>query len=102
MTRFGRLLEYQSVPGGSNNSRRSVICRRDIGCTRSAGEASPCALTKVAVKSALHRSGKNVRAAANHDSIQANAIPSENTSKHSVTEMFFLILAWCHDREESG
>ena len=67
-----------------------------------AGDAPPCALTKVAVKSARHRPGKNVRAPANRDSIQANAIPLENTLKHSVTEMFFLILACCQDRGGSG
>src|SRR5713101_2419973 len=101
MTRFGRLLECQSVPGGSNNSRRSVLCRRDIGRASFAGDA-PCALTKVAVKSARRRPGKNVRAPAHRDSIQANAIPCENTLKHSVTEMFFLILACCQDRGGSG
>jgi hypothetical protein len=49
------------------------------------------ALAEVAPAPILRRDGNDVRTAANCEPMQTNAITFENTPKHSIIEMFFII-----------
>ena len=98
-----RLSKRQREPvGGSRLSRCSRICGRNIGRATSVVEVSPCTRAKVAAASAVRRSRKTVRAAANRDWIPANAITFENTPKHLIVLMFFIIWSVSPITEEAN
>ena len=66
-------------------------------------DASPTslALAEAAPAPILRCDGNDVRTAANCEPMQTNAITSENTPKHSIIEMVFII-ELINDYERSG